>query len=57
MSPPQVMRIHAFSAGYDVRQVVPIPIQPAPFVYNETALQRFDFVIDAMAAVSEQNGF
>lgn len=29
-----------------------MPIQPAPFVYSEVALQRFDFVLNALAQVS-----
>ncbi len=58
----QLMRIFAFVNGYgwngtrngEKGQPTPYPAQPTPGVFNETTLQRFDFVMDQLAQVGRR---
>ena len=47
----QVLRVFGHNDGYGTTMPVKNPIQPRPGVFNETALQRFDFVMNALAEV------
>ena len=47
----QVLRIFGHNDGYGTTMPVKNPIQPKPGVFNETALQRFDFVMNALSEV------
>ena len=48
---PQVLRTFGHNDGYGTTMPVQIPIQPTPGVFDEAALQRYDFVMDALAKV------
>ena len=47
----QVIRTFGHNDGYGTTMPVKNPIQPTPGVFNEAALKRYDFVMDALAKV------
>ena len=49
----QVVRVFGHINGYGAGQGTPNPIQPTPGVYNETALERYDYILDQMAQVND----
>ena len=49
--PSQVLRTFGHIDGYGTIIPVTNPIQPTVGVFNETALMRYDFVMDALAQV------
>ena len=51
LRPVQVLRVFGHNDGYGTTMPVQNPIQPKPGVFNEAALKRFDFVMNALAEV------
>lgn len=47
----QLLRCWGHIDGYGTLQKVKYPIQLKPGVYNEVALRRYDFVLDALSKV------
>ena len=51
----QLMRAFGHNDGFGTTMPVRTPIQPVPGIFNETALRRYDFVMDALAKVCLQS--